>query len=186
MVAGVADATRNRRSALGLTAAEVSERTEAGKPLSRAVISDLETGRKRTLDIAELVTLATALELSPLSLLVPDVLTEIEVLPGRSVPGVDVIGWWSGAGGVTENQWRDLLGKDDGIQIALDLVRVEKALRLQRINLEHAERQHRLFEHDSERDRAETARARIELFEDERKRLLALYDGVIKGRSPDA
>lgn len=187
MVSGIAAGIRRRRSDLGLTAAEVSERTAMGKPLSRAVISDLETGRKRTLDVAELVTVAYALEVSPLSLLMPDALADVEVFPGVTVPGIDVFGWWTGVGGVTDTSTRDLLGKDDGVRTAFQLVEVEKTLRLLRSALQSAERAYLMSENDSDRDRAEHVRNRIGAFEAERGRLLDAYrSGVTDEDPPDA
>src|SRR4051812_25191284 len=105
MVAGVAATVKARRTLLGLTAAELAELTLVGKPLSRAVISDLETGRKKTLDVVELVTLAEALRCSPLSLLFPNALDDYEQLPGKTEPAREVLRVW--------------IDYDERIQIAL-------------------------------------------------------------------
>ncbi|QCH22631.1 hypothetical protein [Mycobacteroides salmoniphilum] len=51
------------------------------------MISDLETGRKQTLDISELLSLAAAHCVPPASLLFPDD-ASVEVLPGKSVSGL--------------------------------------------------------------------------------------------------
>ncbi|MEU9805585.1 helix-turn-helix domain-containing protein [Mycobacterium sp. NPDC050853] len=98
LVARVAKTVKALRDEQGLTAAELSDRTAIGKPISRAVISDLETGRKQTLDISELLTLAAALGVPPASLLFPDD-ASAEVLPGKSMPGLEGYGWFIGAKG---------------------------------------------------------------------------------------
>ena len=70
LVARVASAARRQRITKGLSAAALSERTAAlGHPISRAVISDFETGRKRGLEVAELVVIARALDVPPIQLL---------------------------------------------------------------------------------------------------------------------
>lgn len=181
MVHGIAEAARRRRAALGLSAAEVSKRTEVGKSLSRAVISDLETGRKRTLDVSELVTLAKALDCSPLSLLFPDALDEVEVLPGVAERAVDALGWWTGVRGVTEESARD-----EGIRAALDIVRAENALKLHRAALESVERSYRLSGNEFERQRADESRAYVEWLEADRQRSIETYRNATEGPGTDA
>lgn len=189
MVRSVADAVKIRRRELDLTAAEVSNRTSVGKPLSRAVISDLETGRKRTLEVSELITLAASLELSPMSLLFANVLTEVEILPEISIPGTDAMGWFLGIGdalpGASANPFR--LG-DDAMHVAIRLVEVERTLRVQ---------QHNLFQHErgpevlgmsermrqAEQEQAAHSRKQIELLEDERRDLVHVYQRIIESRA---
>ncbi len=162
MVKGIATAAKERRKALGLTAAEVAERTSAGKPLSRAVISDLETGRKRTLDIAELVTLADALECSPLALLFPDALADTERFPGDIVPVLTVLRSW--------------IHSDRGIRTAIDLAQVDHILDLKRTFLERR----KLYGPD---ENLEHLRADVELLEAERRRLIDVYKQETDGSS---
>ncbi len=74
-----------RRKALKLTALQLAERTKAlGYPITRVAISKIE-GNKRAgkLDLAELLTLAAALEIPPALLLFPDYPSDdrAEVLP---------------------------------------------------------------------------------------------------------
>jgi len=97
LTARVARAVKSRRTALGLTAAELAARTDVGKPLTRAVISDLETGRKKSLEVSELLTLAAALDIPPILLLFPDYPDgTVEVVPGAERKGLDSAGWVSG------------------------------------------------------------------------------------------
>lgn len=185
-VEGIAATVKARRRELGITAAELADRTSVGKPLTRAVISDLETGRKKTLEISELVTLAAALEMSPLALLIPNVLEDVEVLPDVTAAGIDVFGWWTGAGAPTRSV-RQLFFKDEGLQIAARLADVENVLRLRRHTLQLAERDYSLFERESDRDRVERNRERVAQLEAERQRLIDIYRAVTEGRAaPDA
>ncbi|WP_016890806.1 helix-turn-helix domain-containing protein [Mycobacteroides abscessus] len=94
----VAKAVKSRRIALGLTASELADRTAVGKPLTRAVISDLETGRKKSLEVSELLTLAAALELPPILLLFPDYPDgTVELVPETERGNPDAVNWFSGS-----------------------------------------------------------------------------------------
>ncbi|MDO3177737.1 helix-turn-helix domain-containing protein [Mycobacteroides abscessus] len=96
----IADAikkARGKRSAQWL-----ADRTgELGHPISRAQIANYESGRKKGLDVVELVVLAAALEIPPLWLLVPSIFGSVEVLPDREVGGTTALGWLIGAGSQT-------------------------------------------------------------------------------------
>ena len=101
LTARVADAVKTRRTALGLSAAELAARTTIGKPLTRAVISDLETGRKKTLEVSELLTLAAALEIPPILLLFPSFPDgTVEVVPGVVVTTERAADWLGGRDGL--------------------------------------------------------------------------------------
>jgi transcriptional regulator with XRE-family HTH domain len=173
LVSDLAAVVKGRRRELGLTAAELSERTAVGKPLSRAVISDLETGRKLTLDVSELITLATALDLSPLSLVVPNVLDEVEILPGTVRPGTEVLAWFMGIEGESPG--------DKAIQLAIRLVEIELALEMYRERIARYEDGHRVLSvlHESmegfEKGEAEHAQRQIKALEVERKTLSDEY-----------
>lgn len=94
----VAGAVKSRRTVLGLTAAELAERTSVGKPLTRAVISDLETGRKKSLEVTELLTLAVALEIPPILLLYPGFpYNKVELVPGEERASRYAATWFAGA-----------------------------------------------------------------------------------------
>jgi transcriptional regulator with XRE-family HTH domain len=86
----------------GLSAASLADRTASiGHPISRAVIADLEIGRKKSLDVAELLVLAQALQVSPAQLVYPDLPKgEVEVLPGRTIESYEALQWFSGVSGL--------------------------------------------------------------------------------------
>jgi transcriptional regulator with XRE-family HTH domain len=83
----------------GRSAQQVAQRcAELGFPsLSRAVITKLENGHRETISAAEVVVLATALEVAPLELIYPIGLEkEIEIIPGRNVSSLDAVQWFCG------------------------------------------------------------------------------------------
>ena len=72
------------RQAANLRVQDVADRTtKIGLPMTRDVLTNFERGRKRALDIPELIVLATALEVEPISLIFPGIDTnaEVEYLP---------------------------------------------------------------------------------------------------------
>ncbi|UQE74705.1 helix-turn-helix domain-containing protein [Gordonia sp. PP30] len=92
------------------SAAKLSERTaELGAPVSRSVLSDLETGRKRSLDVSELLVIAAALGVPPIFLLYPGLSDDqIDVLPGLRSSSRDAARWFNGeAITATNNDDRD-------------------------------------------------------------------------------
>ncbi|WP_418601591.1 hypothetical protein [Mycolicibacterium sp. SCSIO 43805] len=74
----------------------LSDRTkELGSPITRAVISDLELGRRRYVTSAELIVLAAALDTAPIALLYPPPYNEIiELVPGVEHPKIGVVEWF--------------------------------------------------------------------------------------------
>ena len=76
---------------------------ELGVPIRRSVLANLESGRRSTLSVAELLVLARALGVAPLMLLFPIGAAEtIEVLPGEEVPVFAAARWFTG-----ERPWPD-------------------------------------------------------------------------------
>lgn len=71
----------------------LSDRThELGYRVGRSRISDLETGRRRRMDIAELLIIAEALEVTPVELLFPGLPDgEVEYLPGKTTSAWDAL-----------------------------------------------------------------------------------------------
>lgn len=76
----------------------LADRTAAlGYPISRAQIANYESGRKKGLDVAELLVLARALNTTPATLLFPGPYdAPVEVLPGVEVSELDAAQWFSG------------------------------------------------------------------------------------------
>jgi transcriptional regulator with XRE-family HTH domain len=94
----IAAAIRRRREAGKLSAQQVADRCDRlGFPVPRSVIANLENGRRESLSVAELLTLAAALEVAPLELLVPlGREPDAEILPGIHVPTWDAAQWVAG------------------------------------------------------------------------------------------
>jgi transcriptional regulator with XRE-family HTH domain len=73
------------------------ETERLGYPISRAAIANYESGRKRGLDIAELLVIAGALRIPPVALLFPQLPDgPVEVLPGTETSSWEAAGWFSG------------------------------------------------------------------------------------------
>lgn len=90
------------------SAQNVSTRTaELGCEVTRAVISDLEVGRRRYVTTAELIILARALDTAPIALLYPAPYRDtIQILPvpeggqAREVEKILAVQWFSGESGL--------------------------------------------------------------------------------------
>lgn len=86
-----AESVRKRRDELGLSAQKLSDRTAAiGHPVSRAVISDLETKRRNRLLLPDALALAEALNTSLATLLYPGMPDEyVEFSPVLDMPSLE-------------------------------------------------------------------------------------------------
>lgn len=88
------------RASAGLSAVQLSERCkELGFPISRVAISKIENGsREGKLDLAEIITLARALEVPPIELIYPGLPDEvIEPAPGeKKVRSSEAAQWFWG------------------------------------------------------------------------------------------
>ena len=76
----------------------LSDRTERlGHRVSRSTISEIETGRRKSITIADLIILARALDTVPLALIYPGPYDEkISVLPDFEVPQIWGARWFAG------------------------------------------------------------------------------------------
>ncbi|UCZ89865.1 helix-turn-helix domain-containing protein [Gordonia sp. WA4-43] len=105
LVSRVAGAIKRERerSTPKVTATQLAERTAAlGLPISRSVISDLETGRKRSLDVGELIVLAAALRVPPMQLLYPDLPDKhVDIVPGYGTESAKAAAWFAGLTGLS-------------------------------------------------------------------------------------
>ncbi|PQE01407.1 hypothetical protein CYL16_04810 [Mycobacterium sp. EPG1] len=92
-VAGAIKRLRGARSAQWL-----ADRTaELGYPISRAQIANYESGRKKGLDLPELLVIAAALDTSPVVLLYPGPYElSVSILPDEEVQMLDAAQWFSG------------------------------------------------------------------------------------------
>lgn len=168
------------RKAAGMSRDSLAERVG----LSRNGIVNLELGRAANLRVSIVLAIAAALGVPPASLLFPDVLAEVEVLPGKSVTGLAALGWFIGAGG-SVGLVRDMSYAPDGVvtdssmRIPLALLQID--LRIAQCNYSlmqseglqpHAANEAALSEM---RDEAATTRKTLEALESERDRLVSEY-----------
>jgi transcriptional regulator with XRE-family HTH domain len=94
----VAGEVRRYRKQARMSAQQLSDRCEAlGLPIKRSVLANLESGRRTTISVPELLILAEALGVVPMLLLFPLGREEtVEVLPGRQVDPWDAVRWFDG------------------------------------------------------------------------------------------
>jgi transcriptional regulator with XRE-family HTH domain len=104
----VADEIRRVRAERKMSAQQLADRCEQlGLPIPRPVLSNLENGRRESVSIAELMVLARALEVSPITLIVPVGQREaIEVSPGRNARTWDAFRWFVGEARLQESDAR--------------------------------------------------------------------------------
>jgi transcriptional regulator with XRE-family HTH domain len=96
---------RDARDAAGMSAQDVADETaRLGYPISRSAIARYEGGTKLGLDVSELLVLAAALKIPPVTLVFnghPD--EPVGVLPGKASPTVEAIGWFCGDTSLAKN-----------------------------------------------------------------------------------
>jgi len=125
----IAAAIRNAR---GARSAQwlADETARFGYPISRAALANYESGRKKGLDVTELMTIAVALEVPPLVLLFPDLPDgAVEVMPKLPISSWDAAAWFSGEGPSPLH-----LGDDGGsspVPRGFALIRAVRALQAQ-------------------------------------------------------
>jgi len=86
------------RKTNGLTVADVADACATlGLAVPRTTITNLETGRRHSVDLAEFLILAEVLGIPPISLLFPlGAAPSVERLPGREVSVWDAVAWFTG------------------------------------------------------------------------------------------
>lgn len=184
----VGAAVQARRKVLELTAQQLAERTrKLSYPVSRVAISKIEGNlRAGKLDVAELLVLAAALELPPAALLFPDILEEVNALPGKPTPALASFGWFVGAGyrvGLVHDVSYvpdDEVRTSDAMRIPLQLLQIEADLAQQQHSLLQSERGPQVLNmSDALRENAleqtQLTRDRIKILEGERDRLIKAY-----------
>ncbi|MGW6456703.1 helix-turn-helix domain-containing protein [Streptomyces sp. NPDC055078] len=94
----VAGQLRRARKAAGLTVAAASAAcTSAGLPIPTATITNLELGRRTSVDLGEFLVLSRVYGVPPVTLMFPlDAEAAVEVLPGQEVPTWDALAWFTG------------------------------------------------------------------------------------------
>jgi transcriptional regulator with XRE-family HTH domain len=90
-------AKRSGHSQPGAVPALADATAGLGYPITRSQIANYESGRKQSLDVAELMVLAAVLDVAPLELLFPGKASHpVERLPGSAVTTSDAISWFTG------------------------------------------------------------------------------------------
>lgn len=94
----VAEQVRRYRQSAGLSTQKLSDRcAEIGYPIPRSVLANLETGRRPMVSLAELFVLGSALNVSPVLLMLPiGQAPDVEVLPGLRLPVDEALEWLTG------------------------------------------------------------------------------------------
>ncbi|MCF6507382.1 helix-turn-helix domain-containing protein [Blastococcus sp. MG754426] len=100
LTATIADQVQRTRVAQGLSAQQLADITaELGYAIPRSVIANLESGRRDTVSVAELIVLARALRIPPLLLALPiGRLDTVELLPGVDAATWPAAKWFAGDG----------------------------------------------------------------------------------------
>jgi transcriptional regulator with XRE-family HTH domain len=94
IAATVASQVRRYRRERKVSGQKLCEKmSELGLDFPRSVLANLETGRRETVTVAELIVLAKALEVAPLELLIPA--GGVEMLPGVTWSPQDAAQWFS-------------------------------------------------------------------------------------------
>jgi transcriptional regulator with XRE-family HTH domain len=81
-----------------MTQQQLADRTaELGMPIPRSVLANLESGRRETVSVAEVLILAAALNVAPIELICPVGFDkQTEMLPGREMDPLDATRWVTG------------------------------------------------------------------------------------------
>lgn len=73
------------------------ETAKLGYPISRSALANYESGRKKGLDVGELIVIAAALKVPPVALLFPELPDGVvDLVPGIPVSSEDALAWFSG------------------------------------------------------------------------------------------
>lgn len=95
----IAEGIRAARKAAGLTMGDVSQgcADRGTAEITEQSVKNLESGRKTSMTIADLLVLADVLAVPPVTLLFPlGTHATVEVLPGREVSTWDALAWFTG------------------------------------------------------------------------------------------
>jgi transcriptional regulator with XRE-family HTH domain len=124
LTAVVAREVRRHRDRRRLSAQQLADRTaEFGMAIPRNVLANLESGRRETITVAEVLVLAAVLGVSPMELICPvGYDAEIEILPGRKMDPLQASRWVDGqlildGTGPTSDLRAPSLGEESGISL---------------------------------------------------------------------
>ncbi|WNF27826.1 helix-turn-helix transcriptional regulator [Streptomyces sp. C11-1] len=131
VMATVAGEVRRRRKELRWSAQDLADRCEEiGYPIPRNVIANMESGRRATLPLVEIMVLAKALRVSPISLIYPvGYVADVRQLPFENPrPAWDALQWFVGGSTVedaTNSMLDHFLAHDLELRSALAAVESE-------------------------------------------------------------
>ncbi|WP_147377082.1 helix-turn-helix domain-containing protein [Mycobacteroides abscessus] len=183
----IGQGVRRAREARNMKWATVADRTkELGAPIHRVALKQLEEGQ-RDVSVPELVGIAAALRVSPLRLLFPNVLEDVEPLPGMEMPGTDALDWFTGQGPGPDSDHLGVLGfGDDAMRFASRIAEIDRGLASARRNLALSERALELKTSQEALDVENAAhyKRQIKLLELERKNRISEYKGLAGIWSP--
>lgn len=105
----VAAEVRRHRLARKMSAQQLSDRcAELGMPIQRSVLANLESRRRSTVTVAEVLVLARALDVPPGVLIFPvGFENRTEVLPGEMQQPLDGLDWFAGLRFIDEASWEE-------------------------------------------------------------------------------
>ena len=96
--ASIAAEVRRHRIERGMSTQQLADACAGlGHPIARAVLSNLENGRRENVSIAELLVVAKALDVEPIFLMLPLGYEDtVEILPGQTVETTEAVRWVAG------------------------------------------------------------------------------------------
>lgn len=113
----------------------VSDRTaEIGMRINRATISEIETGRRKMVTVAELLIFAAALDTSPAMLLYGHRLADghIPALPSTTTRASDALMWFSGLKAITPDGSEEYTATNEPVSLVHARDSIEASLRFVR------------------------------------------------------
>jgi transcriptional regulator with XRE-family HTH domain len=88
----MASQIRHYRRRHRMSAQQLADRTgELGMPIARSVLANLESGRRGTVSVPEMLIFAQALDIAPADLLIPP--DGLEILPGVTWSRKEALRW---------------------------------------------------------------------------------------------
>ncbi|GAA4980706.1 hypothetical protein GCM10023205_57210 [Yinghuangia aomiensis] len=97
LLEAVGTQVRNYRKQLGMTAQDLADAcAELGLEIPVKAVTNIETGRRASLGVGELLVLARALNVGPVGLVFPlGHRATVEAFPGREIPVWDAVAWFT-------------------------------------------------------------------------------------------
>lgn len=104
MAAGIGVRVARCRRERGLTAAKLADAmTQAGAPMTRQILANLEGGRRPTVSLAEMLALSYVLGVPLVALIVDPGAATVEILPEVETSPLDAVRWVTGERDLTDD-----------------------------------------------------------------------------------